>query len=81
MADNNVTIFVTPNCPYCEAAKKYLTEKGIAFTERDAAADIEAVKYMVEKSGQTGVPVFEKDGEIVVGFNREDLDELLGISN
>ncbi len=32
---------------------------------------------MVKKSGQMGVPVITVDDEVVVGFNRARLDELL----
>jgi glutaredoxin len=34
---------------------------------------------MIKKSGQTGVPVLEIDGEIVIGFNQQQLKEKLGI--
>jgi glutaredoxin len=35
---------------------------------------------MIRKSGQQGVPVVEIDGEIVVGFDRERIDALLGLN-
>jgi len=72
-----VTIYSTPTCPYCRQAKDYLTQKGISFTELNVAADMEARNAMVQKSGQLGVPVIEIDGQVVVGFNRGKLDELL----
>lgn len=34
---------------------------------------------MIEKSGQRGVPVVDINGEIVVGFNQDRIDDLLGI--
>jgi len=34
---------------------------------------------MIEKSGQMGVPVVDVNGEIVVGFNRDRLIQLLDI--
>ena len=73
-----VTIYSTPTCPYCRQAKDYLTSKGIAFTELNVATDLDARNAMVQRSGQLGVPVIEVDGQIVVGFNRGKLDELLG---
>jgi glutaredoxin 3 len=33
---------------------------------------------MIRKSGQRGVPVIDIDGTIVVGFDREQLETLLG---
>jgi len=34
---------------------------------------------MIEKSGQMGVPVVDIDGQIVVGFNKEEIKKLLKI--
>ena len=73
-----VTIYSTPTCPYCRQAKDYLTSKSIAFTELNVATDLDARNVMVQRSGQLGVPVIEVDGQVVVGFNRGKLDELLG---
>ncbi|MDO8683812.1 MAG: glutaredoxin family protein, partial [Armatimonadota bacterium] len=34
-----VVIYSTPTCPYCHQVKRYLTEKGVAFVDRDVSAD------------------------------------------
>ena len=44
------------------------------------STDHDALHEMVEKSGQLGVPVFDVDGEIIIGFDKPRLSELLGIS-
>ena len=72
-----VTVYSTPTCPYCHQAKDYLKQKGIAFADLNVATDSEARNKMVQKSGQLGVPVIEVDGNVVIGFNRTKLDELL----
>jgi glutaredoxin-like YruB-family protein len=77
MAAKNVVVYSTPTCPYCIQVKEYLKSKNIPFTDYNVASDIEARNAMVQKSGQLGVPVIEIDGQIVVGFNRNKLDELL----
>jgi len=74
-----VKIYTTPACPFCVMAKEYLKEKGIEFEEIDVSKDEMAAKEMVEKSGQMGVPVIEIDGQIVIGFDKEKIDELLGL--
>lgn len=74
---HNVTVYSTPTCPYCHQAKRYLTEKGVQFADKDVATDLQARDDMVKKSGQLGVPVIDVDGNIIVGFNRPKLDELL----
>lgn len=45
--------------------------------DKDVAVDLAAREEMVKKSGQLGVPVMVVDGQIIVGFNRPKLDELL----
>lgn len=74
---SQVQIYSTPTCVYCKHAKEYFTEKGVAYTEHNVAADLEARKDMVEKSGQMGVPVIDIDGEITIGFDKERLEALL----
>ena len=77
MTDKKVVIYSTPTCPYCKRAKDYLSRKGIAYIDRNVAADKDAAKEMIQKSGQMGVPVIIIDSEIVVGFNQALLDKLL----
>jgi glutaredoxin 3 len=74
---HNVTVYSTPTCPYCHQAKKYLTDKGVSFVDKDVATDLQARDEMVRKSGQLGVPVLDVDGNLIVGFNRQKLEELL----
>jgi glutaredoxin len=45
----------------------------------DVSQNREAALEMIQKSGQMGVPVIEIDGQIVVGFDKERIDELLKI--
>lgn len=73
----NVAVYSTPTCPYCTQAKDFLKNKGVEFTEYNVATDLDARTQMVQKSGQLGVPVIDIDGNIVIGFNRGRLEELL----
>jgi glutaredoxin 3 len=74
-----VIIFTTPSCPFCNAAKKYLRERGIKFKEVDVSRDVAAARDMVRRSGQQGVPVLDIGGKIVVGFDRPKIDKYLGL--
>ena len=74
-----VKIFTTPTCVYCVTLKEFFKKHNIEFQEIDVAKDIEARKEMVEKSEQMGVPVTEINGQIVVGFDRAKISELLDI--
>jgi len=74
-----VTIYSTPTCPYCVQVKAYLKEKGVEHTDYNVADNQEKAKEMVEKSGQMGVPVVDIDGNITIGFNKPEIDKLLGL--
>lgn len=75
----NVVIYTTPTCVYCKMAKEFFREKNIQYEEKNVATDAAARELMVQKSGQMGVPVIDIDGEIVVGFDKPRLAELLGV--
>ncbi|GIV17933.1 MAG: NrdH-redoxin [Armatimonadota bacterium] len=74
-----VIVFSTPNCPYCNMAKRYLRERGIRFRDVDVSRDPAAARDMVRRSGQQGVPVIDINGKIVVGFDRAKINQLLGL--
>lgn len=64
-----VKIYSKLNCPYCSMVKQFFKQNNIKYEEVDVSDNQEAAMEMVEKSGQTGVPVIEIDGKIIVGFN------------
>jgi len=74
-----VIVFSTPTCPYCHQAKAYLKEKGVAFEDVDVSQDHQKAGQMVERSGQMGVPQLWIDDQVVVGFNRPQINMMLGI--
>ncbi|MDP4007142.1 MAG: glutaredoxin family protein [bacterium] len=77
MAD--VTIYTTPTCVYCKAAKEFFKENNVEYDEKNVAEDELARDVMMEKSGQLGVPVIDVKGNIVIGFDEKKLSELLGL--
>ncbi|GAB1479202.1 glutaredoxin 3 [Paracoccaceae bacterium] len=46
-----VEIYTTPTCPYCLAAKRLLTRKGVAFAEIDVSRDPSLRIAMTERAG------------------------------
>lgn len=51
----SVTIYTTPTCGYCAAAKSLLRSKGVAFEEIDAS--VNAVRAeMMQRTGRRTVP-------------------------
>ncbi len=77
--DKNVTIYSTPSCPWCHKVKQFLQEKNIFFHDIDVSQNQEKAEEMVQKSGQMGVPVVEINGEIIVGFDKERIEEALDL--
>lgn len=77
---NKVTIYSTPSCHFCHMAKDFFKEKGVEFEDLNVAEDQEKRKEMITKSGQMGVPVIVIGNNIVVGFNKPKIIELLGIT-
>lgn len=73
----NVKVHSTKFCPYCKMVKEFLKERDIPFEDIDVQENQEAAREMIEKSGQTGVPVIEIDGQMIIGFNVEQMKKLL----
>ena len=73
------TIYTTSSCVYCKIAKAFFKEHNVVYEEKDVASDEQAREEMINKSGQLGVPVIDIVGQIVVGFDKEELSKLLGI--
>lgn len=72
-----IKIYSTPTCPHCRALKKYLDGKKIKYEDIDVTKNQKALKEMIKKSGQMGVPVIDIEGKIITGFDREKLEKLL----
>lgn len=72
-----VTIYSTPVCHYCQAAKEYFKEHSVDYTEHDVAADVDKRQEMIEMTGQMGVPVIRIGDDVVIGFDQQKVEELL----
>ncbi len=76
-----VKVYSTPTCVYCKTLKEYLKRNNVEFADIDVTKDEKQLQEMIRKSGQMGVPVVEIDDEIIVGFDKVRIDNLLKISN
>lgn len=75
----NVTVYSTRSCHWCTRVKDYLKGNHINFKEINVAEDRAGAMEMIRKSGQTGVPVLDLNGIIVVGFDKEKIDNVLNL--
>jgi S1-C subfamily serine protease len=57
--------------------KEFLSQRGISFEERDVSQNQSYAQELVRNTGQMGVPVTIINGQIVVGFDRERLQQLI----
>lgn len=81
MTDKKVTIYSTPTCHFCSMAKDYFNSNGVKYESFDVASDSAKRAEMMEVSGQLGVPVIVVEDNVIIGFNKPKLAELLGIGS
>ena len=78
-----IKVFALSTCPYCKQARAFLDESGVAYdvvevdklTGQERADVIDEVKTL---SGGTSFPVLVMDGEVVVGYNKARIQQLIG---
>jgi len=78
--DKTVTIYSTPTCHFCHMAKEFFDAHNVQYTDVDVATHPEKRQEMIDKSGQMGVPVITIGEEMIIGFDKRRLTELLGIT-
>jgi glutaredoxin 3 len=76
----NVIIYSTPSCHFCHMAKDFFTEHNVSFQDIDVAADQAKREEMVSMTGQLGVPVIRIGNDVIIGFNKPKVAELLDIA-
>jgi glutaredoxin len=57
--------------------KDYLRERQVKFVDYDVSRDDRKAGEMLQKSRQTGVPVLDFNGTIIVGFDKPKVDRLI----
>ena len=75
-----IIIYSTPTCHFCQQAKEYFGEKGIEYTNFDVSTDLEKRQEMIEMTGQMGVPVIKIGEDVLIGFDKETIMQLLDIT-
>lgn len=58
-------------------AKEFLSQKGYKFTEHDVTKDRAALDEMVKLSGGRSVPVIAACNDVMVGFDKTRLEQML----
>jgi glutaredoxin len=78
-----VTIYGTSWCGACQAARAYFAERKIPFADKDVEQDPAAAGELADKAAKLGiptdrVPVLDVRGRLLLGFDRERVEALLG---
>ena len=74
---NQIQIYTTSSCHYCDKAKEYFKSKGLKYEEFNVTTDIARRNEMIKKTGMTSVPVVIVNGKMIMGFNRGLIDSAL----
>lgn len=71
---NKVTVYVTDYCPYCNAAKRFLSSNGIEFDVVDVTQNVEKRNWLVQTTGMRTVPQIFVGDTPVGGYT--DMDKM-----
>lgn len=79
-----VKVYALSTCPYCRMTRRYLDENGVEYdvTEVDLLEGEEkeaAVAEVKQISGGASFPVVVIDENVIVGFNKARIKELLSL--
>jgi glutaredoxin len=78
MATRKIIVFTQPDSLPCEATKLFLRDRKARFEERNVEDDEEIARELQDKYNSQSTPTVVIDDQIVVGFDPERIDELLG---
>lgn len=79
-----IKVYALSTCPYCRMTRRYLDDNGVAYdvTEVDllqGEEKEEAVAEVKRISGGASFPVVVIDDNVIVGFNKARIKELLSL--
>lgn len=74
-----ITVYATNTCTFCHGLMAWLDSNKVNYEKKMLDGDVEAQKELMEKLNGNfqGVPVTIIDEEIVVGFDRAGISEIL----
>jgi glutaredoxin len=81
--EGQIVVYKTSWCGVCKKLEAYLKRKGVDYEAKDIEKDRAAAAELQAKARDEGiptgsVPVIDVGGELLVGFDRARLDQMLG---
>lgn len=79
-----IKVFALSTCPYCRMTRKYLDESGVDYEavevdKLEGQEREETVAEVKRLSGGTSFPVVVVGDEVIVGFNKVRIRQLLDL--
>lgn len=77
-------LYVKSGCPWCEEVLEYFDSHGMPYEKITVSGNAEAMRAMVELSGQSKAPVMDWDGAVLADFGVDELVPFLreqGVGN
>jgi len=72
-----VKLYSIAECPYCNMVREILNDKGIEYEEYDLLENEGIAREIVMRVGKFCVPILDVDGALIVGFNRERIEQII----
>jgi glutaredoxin len=73
----SIVMYSTKWCGVCTEARDYMSEHGIQFVDHDVDASASARAIYERLNPRKSIPTIDVDGEVMVGFSGESLDEMI----
>jgi glutaredoxin 3 len=74
-----VKLYSTNWCTYCKLVRDFFRENKVKFKDVNVQRNQKAAQEMEKKTGQSGIPVIDINGAIIIGFDIEKLRKCLKI--
>ena len=66
-------LYLKPGCPWCEEVVDYLAKNNIPVRKVIVSGNREAMREMIDLSGQTKAPTMDWNGEVLADFGVDEL--------
>ncbi|MBI2046847.1 glutaredoxin family protein [Candidatus Pacearchaeota archaeon] len=73
----NIIVYTLPYCGHCKELKAFLNRKNIEFKDINVEENNKAAEEIIGKTGQSGFPVIDIGGELIIGFDEKEMEEKL----
>ncbi|KMM38521.1 glutaredoxin domain-containing protein [Guptibacillus hwajinpoensis] len=77
----NVKLYTQPACPPCEFVKNYFQMHEITYELLNIKENTAARNELINEHQSMSTPTIVIDGEVIIGFEKERIDELLEITS